>query len=212
VHNSVKTLGFTLEELEAYALHGLWIAAKKFDKDKSAFRTYAFIRARGHVIDCVRADYPLTRTAVSDGLRMNTFSDKGLDISTDADNNNNLRLLFYGETLKSTLDDKEFITKIFSYLSDSNITLAKDYFIVGLSVKELAVKLKISRSKVWSKIRIIRGELYRIIKNELPKDSVLYRAFKDETFGNENQSNKRYSPAWKRVKAGDCGAFSSVLE
>ena len=211
----LKPLGYSFEDIEALALIGLWETTKNFDETKSKFTTYAYYRARGYVLDCVRKDYPLSRTAVDKGLRVATFSDScGKTVSTfnvdAAVEQRNAQLMWHSTTDSSVSSTIEFVELAFSKLTKRELEVARLYFIYGLTITEIASKINRSVGNISQRLKRIRQLIHNTLIDELPEHSVLRTAFEDEASRNDHDRFTRHSPTWGRVQNRDRGIFSCI--
>ena len=207
--SKLKPLGYNLEEIESLAMQGIWLATKGFDPIKSKFDVYANFRVRGYILDCIRTDAPLSRTAVQRGLRVSKFSDSKADISVLVAEGHT-KTMWKSTSVEYTQQMIEFVELCFSKLKAQNLNIARLYFIYGFNKTETATRMELSNSTISARLKKIRQTIYTTLIDELPEHSILRTAFLNETTWNEHGGKARYSHAWRFAKNRDCGIFSSV--
>lgn len=164
----------------------------RFDSSKASFPTYAYYRAKGHTIDCIRKEYPLTRKAVEDGYRMYMFCDSpggeifNLDLLKEE---HNAELLFMGhEPDEDDIEYIELMVHAFSGLKPADQELARLVFIERYTATEIAADQNVSISNVCQKVKRIRNSIKEKLIDELPPNSIVRTALLDETPRNEHES------------------------
>jgi RNA polymerase sigma factor (sigma-70 family) len=122
-----RTLRFiSYDDLQAAAYYGLCLAAIKYNPEISHFAVYAKIKIEGAILDFVRTTYKK-------------------QLSLDAENQN-------GQTLKdnilqpSTLQD--LLNLVTEGLNDNYKKIVFMYYLDGLSLKEISVRLGVVESRV----------------------------------------------------------------
>jgi RNA polymerase sigma factor (sigma-70 family) len=130
----------SFDELQAAAYFGLCTAAKKYNPKISQFPFYAKIKIEGAIIDFIRE------------IRGRTHRTLSLDTETPD-----------GQSLKDNLYQRREITEILAEITEN---LSEDYkkivfmyYLEGLSLKEISVKLGVVESRVCQILNKCRKQM-----------------------------------------------------
>lgn len=126
---------FTLEELQSAAYFGLIDAAIKYDANKSpVFSSYAKIRINGEILDFIKNN-----------------------------SKQNLKCVDFDSNEPLYFENDNFLEEFFELLDESDRVMMKDYYVHGLSMKEIGEMNNISESRVCQKINSCK----KILKENL---------------------------------------------
>lgn len=79
-----RTLPYELRDIVSYGVLGLIDAVDRFDPSRKAkFSTYAHIRVKGYIIDCLRKSSPYSRGTLDRSKKVNNLKEENKDITEE---------------------------------------------------------------------------------------------------------------------------------